>query len=343
MANVIRDEASKAFFEKRYGTWTEEDEVRLEARLAMDPAFAQAHAEVSRSWSALGTYAESPEIVTFREQALADLRRSNTRRWRPQGRRYPLKAVAGIMGIAFALGVLWHFLPYGLHPGQYQTRVGELRMLELDDHSRIAIDAASKLAVHYSDNVRVVHLLEGQAEFSVARDPARPFEVQVGDRTIIALGTDFSVDYTDREIRVTMLDGKVLVTAAPPDSGSAHNARARGGVAPTENDIELAAGESLSVDHNGRTTVVADADVQAATAWRQGKVILRATTLEEAVQRMNHYSRVKLTIGDASLASEHISGVFEAGNTLGFIDDVGKVFPIEARHVNAQTIELTRR
>jgi transmembrane sensor len=110
----------------------------------------------------------------------------------------------------------------GYRPGQITTNKEEQRVLVLQDRSRIVLDARTRLRVHFTDDVRAIDLLEGQAQFSVGKDPRRPFKVQAGENTIVALGTDFTVEYVDHQMSVSMLEGKV--SAAQPAS---HDAVAR--------------------------------------------------------------------------------------------------------------------
>jgi transmembrane sensor len=105
----------------------------------------------------------------------------------------------------------------------------------------------------------------------------------------------------------------------------------------------LIAGEALSLRRDGHATVIPKADLEAATAWREGKVILRTEALDEAVRRMNRYSRVQVEIRDRSLAEERISGVFEAGDSQRFVADLERLLRIDVRYVDAHTIELRRR
>src|SRR5260370_8546183 len=93
----------------------------------------------------------------------------------------------------------------------------------MEDHSRIALDTATRLKVRYTDDARIVQLQEGQAQFSVAKDRARPFKVLAGDRTIIAIGTVFTVEYVDRKVHVAMMEGKVAVV--PAESAHPGNTR----------------------------------------------------------------------------------------------------------------------
>ncbi|AXS42521.1 hypothetical protein D1F64_08475 [Breoghania sp. L-A4] len=48
-------------------------------------------------------------------------------------------------------------------------------------------NAESAIAVDYSNQVRRILLLRGEAYFEVANDPARPFSVDAGDRARCSL------------------------------------------------------------------------------------------------------------------------------------------------------------
>ena len=48
--------------------------------------------------------------------------------------------------------------------------------------------------------VFLLRLESGRAAFDVAKDAQRPFSVAVGDRVVVATGTEFSVEKVNREI-----------------------------------------------------------------------------------------------------------------------------------------------
>ncbi|MGH3427895.1 MAG: FecR family protein [Mycobacteriales bacterium] len=358
----IEDEASDTFVQQLHGEWTPADQAILEARLGRDAAYADAYRRVEQSWEALGRHAETPELIRYREEALAFARRTNVRRWlRPAPltrARWRLTMAAGLCTLAIA--VAWQLSPYGARLGEYRTGIGEQRTVELADHSRVALDAATRIRVHFSSDARVVELEEGQVQFSVAHDLTRPFKVKVGDQTIVALGTVFTVEYLDRQVRVAMMEGRVAVVSSQTQVRSREQSRPEtanrtsssgSGPAPTPrvldfeggaNTIELSAGEELRVNENGRTTVTSGADLEAATAWRAGKVIFRAETLGEAVRRVNRYSRLQIEIEDSQLASRQISGVFEAGDTQGFVNALQQYLPISVKYTDS-TIRLKSR
>jgi transmembrane sensor len=279
-----------------------------------------------------------------------------------------LRIAAAVAGIALALAIAWELSPYGYRPGQYRTGIGEQRIVELDDHSRLDLDAATTLRVRYSDTARIIEFTRGQAQFSVAPDPVRPFRVQVGDRTIVALGTVFTVEYTGREVRVAMMEGKVAISGASSSSTRASTSLitknvgdagageaialspgkkeglARGSSSDSSGKLTfLSAGQELRSGPDGNATVIRNADIEAATAWRERKVIFRTEPLGEAIQRLNRYSRVQIEVDDPSLATEEISGVFDIGATQDFVRDIQRYLPVTADASDPDRIRLRWR
>lgn len=336
-ADGTRDtEAGETFVKRFYGNWTTADQAALEARLGADAAYADAYRRIEASWTGLDHHAMSPEIMEFREQAIRYARQANARRWfRPYVTR-AWKIAAGVAFVAIAGAAAWLYLPQGLSADRYRTDNGERRIIELDDHSRVALDASTRLQVRFTDEARVIELLEGQAQFSVARDAARPFKVHAGDRTIIALGTVFTVEYVDRRVHVATVEGRVAVMPAD----SAQTGSASESFVPSGQGVALAAGEELRVDGSGQVTFTPHADMEAATAWLAGKVIFRAEPLGEAVRRLNRYSRLQLDIQNPELAALRISGVFEAGDARGFAEAVRSYYHVTVDDSQAGTVRL---
>ena len=122
-----------------------------------------------------------------------------------------------------------------------------------------------------------------------------------------------------------MVSTAVPTAASDPESGEG---------------ISLIAGEELHVSRDGRNTVTPNADLEAATAWREGKVIIRTEPLSDAVQRMNRYTRLQIKIVDPALAAKQISGVFEAGDTQGFLSAIERYLPVDADYTDSHTVKL---
>ena len=331
---TLEEEASAVFVQRLHGEWTAMDEAAFEKRMASDAEYADAYARAQDSWAMLDTHAESAEVMRYREEAIAYARRSNGRRWLKTHRyaRSGWRAAAALTA-ALLLGVAWQLSPYGYVPGEYRTGIGEQKVVDLEDHSTIVLDAATRLRVRFTPDARIVELQNGQAQFSVAKDPTRPFKVEAGGRTIVALGTVFTVEYVDSQVHVAMMEGKVaVVSTALPATTSVSPGSSEG--------ISLITGEELRVSRDGRSTVTPKADLEAATAWREGKVIIRAEPLGDAARRMNRYSRLQIRIDDTALAAKQISGVFEAGDTQGFLSAIELYLPVEADYSDAHTVKL---
>ena len=91
---------------------------------------------------------------------------------------------------------------------------------------------------------------------------------------------------------------------------------------------------------DGGATVLPKADIEAATAWRQGKVIFRDQTLAEAVHRLNRYSRQQVVVDDAALAQMKVSGVFDSGDAQAFAEAMQAYLPVAADFSQGSAIHL---
>ena len=94
------------------------------------------------------------------------------------------------------------------------ARNGDVSSITLPDGSTVCLNGGSTLLYpeSFDADKRIVYL-SGEGNFSVAKDPERPFIVKTAYMDIQALGTTFSVhSYVDeRTIRATLKEGKVRV------------------------------------------------------------------------------------------------------------------------------------
>ena len=333
------DHASEEFWE-----WIHADQQHLAAYRA-----------VSDSWTSVGEFAAEPEIVVARSEALSEGIRTSRRRWVPWGPRIEFRAMAGALAVALvvaASGVL--FLSQKSDPisqtyasSIYETAAGETRTITLSDHSKIALDAMTRVEVAYTKEERDVTLISGQAHFVVAKESARPFQVAVKDQVVVATGTEFNVELLDQDVLVTLIEGQVVVG----DSDSAREFVQRdwqsGKVdADTANNPDtyvLKAGQQFVAMKDERPKLAELSVLENVTAWQHGKVVLEDEPLSIAVMRMNRYSRVQIQLKDASVNAFSVSGVFNAGDTKAFVEALKAYFPIEIDHESSSSIVLARR
>jgi transmembrane sensor len=80
------------------------------------------------------------------------------------------------------------------------------------------------------------------------------------------------------------------------------------------------------------------ADPSRAGAWETGQLVFQDEPMSLAVERVNRYAREKLRIGDPTVASLRISGVFTSGDTRAFVDGVTAVLPVRAVNGQGETV-----
>jgi transmembrane sensor len=234
--------------------------------------------------------------------------------------------------LTFVGGALTTWSQFRSHPA-YITDAGEQRSIRLQDGSTVVLNSRSKVRVDFNDAQRLVELLQGQALFRVAKDPARPFIVSSDGTSVRAVGTQFDVNRSRGGTIVTVVEGKVAVVASATDSlapaaassfpgAEDHTFNASGSVAPGEappstanprnsddTPIFLSAGEQLEV-MTGAPSKPTHTNVSSATAWTQGQVVLQSASLAEVADEFNRYSSRKLIVEDNGTIPLHLSGVF---------------------------------
>ena len=326
-----------------------EDDPAYREWLEASPENAAAMDRARSIWASMGENAVAPEILKVRRDAIDRSRGTITRRWlTAQGRPFKVAMrAAAALAVVAAISLPVLFVGVRNDPNlraasdpeavvaseTYETGIAETRIVTLTDNSRVTLDAATQLIVRYTADARDIELLAGQAFFDVAKDRSRPFRVRAGAQRVLATGTEFNVSMIGREVRVTLVEGEVVVTGERPDAED-------GPVAPP---VKLRQGEQLVVPDAGSPGIKTNADMEKASAWRNGKVILDGDTLAEAVEQMNRYSRIRLSIASDGLEQYRISGVFHAGDTDAFVDAVEAYLPVDARRLSATQIEFYSR
>ena len=189
------------------------------------------------------------------------------------------------------------------------TQVGGFARARLPDGSTVELNTGTRLKVQMDDESRRVELVAGEATFSVAHEPDRPFIVNAGDATVRAVGTRFNVRRRAESVDVLVTEGKVRVARARyPDGPEASNSAL------------VSAGESalIAATHIERAPVT-PALADRALAWHHGSLEFESSTLAEIVAEFNRYNERRIVIDDPDLATMQIGGRFSATNPDGFV------------------------
>jgi transmembrane sensor len=196
-------------------------------------------------------------------------------------------------------------------PTVYETRAGERRTVTLKDGSRVDLNGATRLAIHYPRGQRVA-TLDGEAVFDVAKDPERPFLITAGDRRVRVVGTQF--DVRRREGRLSVVVARGVVEVAP----------VREAVGPT---LRLTAGHRL--DHiegaaDGQVSAVVPAE---ALGWRTGRLIYRDAPMTDVVADLNAQFERPMTLSDGAGALR-FSGVLILDDQSAVVRRLSQLAPI---------------
>jgi transmembrane sensor len=103
--------------------------------------------------------------------------------------------------------------------------------------------------------------------------------------------------------------------------------------------IELRAGQQLSAAPSAPPEI-APANIRRATAWTIGQIMFDDEPLSSVVERVNRYGGTQIVIADPQVGAMKISGVFNAGDALGFVEIVTHYLPVKAVSENSHTIAL---
>lgn len=212
------------------------------------------------------------------------------------------KAAASLAVLALAGSAYVYLQTKSPAEHRYATEIGARKTLALSDGSKVELNTDTAIRVAMTGNRRTVWLDRGEAYFQVVHDPAHPFVVHAGGRTVTDLGTKFSVRHDSDRFEVVVEDGSVRVAGATTRP-----------LTETRGDVLMARGKSVLVKHETDDQLAND------LSWRLGVLVFDQTALSDAAEEFNRYNQQKLVLADAAAAKIRIGGSFEAGNVEAFV------------------------
>ena len=213
----------------------------------------------------------------------------------------------------------------------FQTKLGEQVLHSLPDGSFLQLNTNTQVAVHYKNNQRRLTLIQGEANFDVAKDKSRPFIVEVGEQSFTALGTAFNIQKKNsQDIELIVTEGKVLISHTN-DILAQVNRSNDSPVLDSLPGLLVTGGEKSVVENNTLTTAtkISPEQVQKNTAWQQGILIFDGDTLADALAEISRYNDTKFEVLDDEIASLKISGYFKAGDIDGLLSSLDFNFNIQ--------------
>ena len=297
------------------------DQLTFSHWLKADPAHAEAYAQAQVLWE----LSESPARTLADEDAFALQGYLNAMN---QSRRHSIRRWSGALAMAACL-LLMMGLGAGWQPARwiddlgadYVSAPGEIRTVTLADQSRVTLDADSAIAVDFSRGERHVQLRRGAGFFSVTHT-GDPFVVDAEQGQAKVLGTQFEVRLQPQGAQVTVLSGRVGVTAKKY----------------AEPQI-LTAGQQVAYGEGAAEKLHA-VDSEAQLAWRQGWLNYYKATLAEVVQDLGRYYPGRIVLLNDELAARRISGSFPSKDPQAVLSSLQGVLGFEQHNVLGHLIIL---
>lgn len=209
---------------------------------------------------------------------------------------------------------------------RYETGVGEIRDIALEDGSTLHLNSDSEAEVRFTDNGRRVRILKGEASFDIAHDQGRPFDVEARAATIRAVGTAFNVRLRPSIVELTVTQGAVTVRAG---DATPHRVTAGAGAAIRPRDVAL--------------TRLGTKLIGQRTAWREQMVELDGETIEQAAAEFNRYLSTPILIGDTRVSSLRVGGRFRINDSREFLSALQLSLPVRAVHGEDGSVMLLYR
>jgi transmembrane sensor len=225
-----------------------------------------------------------------------------------------------------------------------ETQVGETRTLTLPDGSVLSAGGQTSLVATFFKHSRTVTLRRGEAFFHVAKDRTRPFAVEAGSTSVIAVGTAFDVRRNRDRVVVAVAEGIVRVAGStletPPVLAATGSDSTRQGQL---SGSQLKAGQRLSVDHAHSPPELTSIDSKRVAGWREGRLQYLNEPLDVVVADLARYSARKIVVEDPEVAALRVTGVVFEQNIDAWFASVEATLPVRVVKQSDGSVSLERR
>lgn len=276
----LRDGDADAALRRDFDSW-----------LAASPVHARAWAELETLWSDLDRLAP---LKTVEATPPVHAVPTRPRRWRQVAFALAASLVlaAGIMGILAQTGRF----------ADFRTAAGERRIIALADGSQVELAPASAIDVDLTGSRRMITLVSGQAFFTVAKDPARPFSVAARSGTVTALGTAFDVKLGLGSAVAVAVDESRVRVEVPGAAG-----------------VVVSQGQGVGYEAEAISTP-GPLDPGEIGDWRRGRLVFHDVRLAEAVADLERYGGGRIGILSREAGQRRVTAVLDARDPAGGLD-----------------------
>ena len=206
---------------------------------------------------------------------------------------------------------------------------GQKSKIFLPDGSEVWLNSESKLSYPdmFSDNVREV-LLEGEAFFSVVKNPDKPFIVKSGNVSTTVLGTSFNVNAygNERSTYIALKSGKVKVNI---DNELGNK------------EMYLEPGEGICYDKSSHLTIKEEFDEDLLLAWKDGIIKFDDANVDHVFNTLSRWYGVKFEIKNRNNQKWNYKGTYINENLENVLKGISFSKSFTHEFVNPKHIIIT--
>jgi transmembrane sensor len=265
---------------------------------------------------------------------------------RPRRRNGLVRRAARPLAVAACIALVWTGWVFTRGGSSYTAtfEATSYQQQQLPDGTSVEMNRDTSLVAQFSASERRILMVQGEAQFFVARDAGRPFIVRAGGVDVRAVGTAFNVRVAGSNIEVLVTEGVVQVAQKAPSVPAASP-----GVGDSRAVIErLTAGYRTIVPVVPATSPppvmpVSSEEIERLLQWKPRLLDFDSTPLAEVVVEFNRRNSRQLVIGEAELQTLPIVASVRSDNVDGFVRTLEATFGVQAEPAASGNIVLRRR
>ena len=220
--------------------------------------------------------------------------------------------------IILAVGLAFYFSLQRLLPSEstiaYQTNVGEVLPLTLEDGSLITLNESTSLSYAFTPENRTVSF-SGEAIFKIASDRERPFIIETESAYVKVVGTEFNVKTSGSAVDVTVTEGLVEF-----------------GTKDRKDKLMMRAGSSASI-HNNQIiqNEIAKPNVN---SWFTKQLVFNHAPLSEVLSDISTTYHIDFSYKSDAVNDCHLTADFSNEDLDNVLETIQTIFNVEIKKHN---------
>ena len=239
-----------------------------------------------------------------------------------------LQRIAAILIVPLLISTLYFAMKNS--PVEYieiRTNPGMVAKVDLPDGTKVWLNSRSYLRhpSRFNGQTRDVEL-KGEAYFDVEPDRIKPFIVNTPfNIKAEVLGTEFNMEAyeTEKEVRTTLVSGSVRLTFKAENNEN--------------KSFVMQPDEEFIYNHKNQKLSVSKPYVPTLTAWKDGLVILKNTSFEEALNILSKRFNVEFIVKNEKLYDDSYTGPFDGQHLQLILEHFRLSTGIQYRFIDPKT------